>query len=112
MHAVGLNREIAAGELMGALGAGLDPGEAMLNGVVDSLVVADLEMQTGMLLDGAPIAAIERIGANEVEGAGDGAAIALGEHEEDLVGHALADQAEEFAREIGRAPFARAGVLI
>ena len=61
MRAVGRRRQIAAGELVRALRAGLDPREPMRDGEVDGLVVADLEMQEGMLLERAPIAAVERV---------------------------------------------------
>src|SRR5690242_10191367 len=100
MGAIGLARQIAAGELMRALRPRLDAGQPVLNREVDRLVVADLEMQKGVLLDATPIAAVERIGADEVERTGDIAARPLGEHEQHLVGHAVAEQAEAFAREI------------
>ena len=112
MGAIGRHGQIAAGELVRALRAGLDARELVRNGEVDGLVVADLEMQAGVLLERAPIAAIERVGADEVQRPGDGAALALGKHEQDLIAHGLADQAEELPREIGRAPFARAGIHV
>src|SRR6476646_5843337 len=112
MRAIGLTRQIAAGELVRSLGPCLDTGKPVLNGEVDRLVIADLEMQERVVLDAAPITAIERVGADEVERAGDVAPRALSEHEQHLVGHAVTQQAETFAREIGRAPFARAGVHI
>ena len=40
-----------------ALGAGLDARELVRDGIVDGLIVADLEMQERMMLDGAPMAA-------------------------------------------------------
>ena len=54
-----------------ALGAGLDARELALDGVLDRLIVAELEMQERMMLDAAPVAAEQRIGADEVDGAGD-----------------------------------------
>ena len=98
MGAVGRHRQVAAGELVRALRARLDTREPSRNGEVDGLVVADLEMQAGVLLERAPIAAIERVGADEVQRACDGAAVALGEYEQDLIAHALADQAEKKLR--------------
>ena len=74
MGAVGPHRQIAAGKFVLALCACFDAGELVLNGEVDRLVVADLEMKAGMLLERAPIAAVQRIGADEVERTGDGAA--------------------------------------
>jgi inorganic pyrophosphatase len=69
-----------------------------LDGEVDGLVVADLEMQEGVVLDAAPVAAVEGVGADEVDRAGDVAAAAAGHDQEDVVGHALADQREECRR--------------
>ena len=69
-------------------------------------------MQERVVLDGAPVAAVERVGADEVDGAGDPAPGALGHHQQDAVGHGLADDGEELAGEIGPAPFARAGVHV
>ena len=54
MRRMGGDRQIATGELVLALGAGLDALEPALDGEVDRLVIADLEMQEGMLLDAAP----------------------------------------------------------
>jgi hypothetical protein len=77
MGAVGLDGKITAGELVRALGAGFDARELALYGKVDGLIVADLEMQARVLLERAPIAAIERVGADKIQRAGDGAAPAL-----------------------------------
>src|ERR1700722_14668497 len=54
---IGDVRQVAAGELMLAPGAGLDAGELAGDGVFDRLVIADLEMQERMVLDRAPMAA-------------------------------------------------------
>src|SRR6476620_5442614 len=45
MDAVGRHRQIAAGDLVRSLGAGLNPGKLVLNSEIDGLVVADLEME-------------------------------------------------------------------
>ena len=50
--------------------------------------------------------------ADEIDGAGDPAAVALGHHQQDTVAHLLADQRIERAREIGPAPFARSGLHV
>ena len=105
-------RQITAGKLVLALGACLDAGELVVNRELDGLVVADLEMQELVVLDGAPVAAVERLGADEIDGAGDPFAGALGHHQQDAVGHGRADDREELARQIGPAPFARAGVHV
>src|SRR6185295_17984835 len=73
MGTVGRHRPIPAGELVRALRAGLDARQLMRNGEVDGLVVADLKVQAGMLLERAPIAAVERVGADKIERPGDGA---------------------------------------
>src|SRR3954469_7523661 len=44
-------RQVAARQLVLALGAGLDHGEAARDRKVDGLVIADLEMQERMMLD-------------------------------------------------------------
>src|SRR6476646_9961062 len=104
MRAIGLTRQIAAGELVRSLGPCLDTGKLVLNGEVDRLVIADLEMQERVVLDAAPI--------NEIELARAMAHRAPSEYEQHLVCHAATQQAETFAREIGPVPFARAGVHI
>ena len=57
--AVGGRRHVAALDLVLALGAGLDPPEAVADRVVDGLVVAGLEMQELEAAHAAPIAAVE-----------------------------------------------------
>ena len=54
--AVGLGGAIAAGDFMGALGTGLNAGQAVLYGIVDSLVITDFKMQERVVFDTAPIA--------------------------------------------------------
>ena len=112
MRGIGGLRQIAARQLVLALGAGLDARELVGDRVVDGLIVAQLEMQERMVLDGAPVAAIDRVGADEIDGAGDPAPGALGHHQQDAVAHLFADDREEFAGEIRPAPFARAGVHV
>ena len=51
------HRAIAPGELVLALCPGLDPRQTVGEGVIDGLVIADLEMQEGVILDAAPVAA-------------------------------------------------------
>ena len=57
MRRIGGGRHIAAGDLVLALGAGLDAGELVRDRVFDRLIIAELEMQERMVLDGAPVAA-------------------------------------------------------
>ena len=64
---IGGDGAVAARQLVLALRAGLDALQAARDREVDGLVVADLEMQERMVLDAAPVAAVERVGADEVE---------------------------------------------
>ncbi len=57
----GFHRKIPARQLVLALRAGLDDGELSLNREVDGLMVADFEVQKRMVLDTAPVAAIEPV---------------------------------------------------
>src|SRR5690606_21543969 len=102
----GAGGQVAACELVLALRACLDARNAARDGEVDRLIVAAFEMQEGVMLDRAPVAPVERVAADEIESAGDVAPAALRHDEKRALGHALIDEAEEFAREIGAAPFA------
>ena len=74
MGRIGGVRQVAARELVLALGAGLDALEPVRDRIVDRLIVAELEMQERMMLDRAPVAAVERVRADEIDRAGDPAA--------------------------------------
>ena len=65
------HRQIAARQLVFALRAGLDPGQALRDRPVDGLIIAQLEMQEGMILDAAPVAAVKRLAPDEVQRPGD-----------------------------------------
>src|SRR5688572_33331283 len=65
MRGVGGGRQITAGQLVLALGAGLHALEPVRNGVVDRLVVAELEVQERVVLERSPVAAIEGVGSDE-----------------------------------------------
>ncbi len=93
-----------------ALGPRLDARQAQPDGVLDGLVVAELEVQEGHVLRAAPVPAVEAFAADQVEGAGDPLAVAAGQHQQHLVRHPLAEQREECPVQIGRPPLARAGV--
>src|SRR5438270_9917548 len=56
MRGVGGLRQVTARDLVLALRAGLDPLKAARNRKIDGLVIADLEMQERVVLDGAPVA--------------------------------------------------------
>ena len=74
MRRIGERRAIAARELVLSLRAGLDPPQAAVKREVDRLIIADLEMKERPVLDRAPVAAVERVVADEIDGAGDVAA--------------------------------------
>src|SRR5438132_6495632 len=48
-------RQVATRQLVFALRAGLDIGEPALDREIDRLVIADLEVQEGVMFDGAPV---------------------------------------------------------
>ena len=54
-------RKVAALDLVGALGPGFDPFQAVRDGIVDGLIIAGFEMQKFVVGDAAPVAAIERV---------------------------------------------------
>ena len=97
---------------MPALRPRLDAGEAQPDGGVDRLIIAQLEVEERLLHHRPPVAPVERIAPDEVERAGDGGVVDAGQHQQDAVRHAFADEVEGGAGEVGRPPFARAGVLI
>ena len=109
---IGGNRPVASGQLVFALGARFDARKTALQGEIDGLVVADLEMQERMFLDGAPVAPVERVVADEVDGAGDVAACSFGHDEKHPFRHGGADQREEAAVQIRPAPLPRSGVHV
>src|SRR5687768_14442375 len=69
-------------------------------------------MKEGDLFESAPVAAVKRILADEVERASDRAAVARRKEKQRPIPHRRADALEEGARQIGVAPFAGAGVLV
>src|SRR5689334_12146843 len=112
MRGIGGVRQISARELMLALRTGLDDLQPVLDREIDRLIVADLEMQERMMLDRAPVAAEQGVGADEVDRARDPSAVTLGHDKENVLAHALADQRKELAREIRPAPSARTGLHV
>src|SRR5262245_10534695 len=71
MRRIGVGRQVAAGEFVLALRPGLDACQPVADGELDGLIVADLEVQAGVVLDRAPVAPIKAIAADQVQGAGD-----------------------------------------
>src|SRR5262249_42234814 len=58
---IGGDRQVAARQLVLALGAGFHPVELAVNREVDRLVIAQLEVQERVVLDRPPMAAVERV---------------------------------------------------
>src|SRR6266700_6902692 len=71
MGRIGHDRNIAPRDLVLALRPGFDPGKPMRNRIFDGLIITQLEMQERVVLDRTPVASIERMGADEIDRAGD-----------------------------------------
>src|SRR5580704_12079472 len=69
-------------------------------------------MQEWVLLDGPPIAPVERVQPEKIDGARDIAAVALGHDEENMIAHRSAHVRKKCTVEIGRPPIARAGIHV
>src|SRR6516165_4699860 len=63
--------KIAARELVLALRTGFYRLQAARDGKIDRLIIAHLEMQKRVMLDRAPVAAAQGVGADEIDGTGD-----------------------------------------
>src|SRR5690625_4998860 len=103
---------VAARDLVRTLRSGLDTGQPVPDRVFNGLIIADLEMQAGMVLDTAPITAEKRILPDQIERAGDQAPLAARHDQEDVVRQPFMSQMKEGAGQIGPAPFARTRILI
>src|SRR3546814_8925386 len=99
MGAGGGGGQIAALDLVLALGTGLDPRETVGDGVVDGLIVAGLEVQEAEASERAPVASVEGVGGFQVQGAGNELALIVCHHQHGPVGEALAEQVEEVGGE-------------
>ena len=104
--------QIPARQLVFALRTRFDTRQAQLNGGLDGLIVAQLEMQAAVIFDTAPVAAEKRLLAYKVERPGDGCAVTLGQYQDHVVAQGLLSDIEKFAGQVGRAPFATACILI
>src|SRR5919197_4326182 len=69
-------------------------------------------MQERVVLAGAPVTVEQRIRADEIDGPGNLASVALGHDQKDAVAHLLADKRVKLARQVRTAPFARAGLHV
>src|SRR6516165_7531469 len=108
MGGVGRRRQIAAGNLVLALSTGLDPVKLFLNGVLDCLIIAELKMQEGMMLNRAPVTAEQGVGTDKIDRAGDPSAVALCHDQKNAVAHSFTNERVERASKIWPAPLARA----
>ena len=97
---------------MFTLGARLDPRQTLGDGKINGAVIAQFKMQTGMIFDCAPIAAKQRVASDKIQCACNGLPIAQGQHQLDVVAHMGLCLIKKVTCEIGRAPFARARILI
>ena len=103
---IGCHRQIAALHLVESLRAGLHRLQPAFDGELDGLVVAGLEMQAGNVDVGAPVAAEQRVLADEVQRPADDPSLQLGHDQQHAVGHGLVKLVEHAFGQIGAAPFA------
>src|SRR5690606_34629912 len=94
-----------AADLVLPLGTRLEAAQAMGDAVLDALVVTGLEMQAVELLPAAPVAAVQGVLAAEIDGAGHGSALVMGEHQYQLLTHGASEFLEEGLAQGGDAGF-------
>ena len=103
---IGGDGTIAALHLVESLRPGLDDLQSAFDGEFDGLIVAGLEMQAGNVDVGAPVAAEQRVLADEVQRPADDRAVMLRHHQQHAVGHGFVKLVEHAFGQIGAAPFA------
>src|SRR5262245_31106424 len=101
--------QITAGQLVLTLCTGLNALEPVRDRIVNCLIVTQLKVQKGVVLDRAPIPAIQRISANEIYRARNPPSAAALHYHQNTTAHFLAYDGEEITGQIGTAPFPRAG---
>src|SRR5690606_22566175 len=84
----------------------------MLDRPVNGTVIAQLEMQKGVILDTAPITAVKRIRPDQIQRTGNRDAVTLGQNQQAIVAHGVMQDVEKRPGQIRPPPFAPAGVLI
>lgn len=97
---------------MGALGTCFIASQSVLNRVVDAAVIAELEVQVGIVRAGAPIAAKQSITLGKGNGARHAGFALVCQVENRAMAECLTDGGEELLREIGRAPLAAGRVAV
>src|SRR5579864_205655 len=90
---------------MSALCTRFDALQSFLDREIDRLIITSFEMEERQVAGAAPIAAIKRSIVKEIECTPQIVAVLLGHDQQDLIAHARAQPAEEFARQIGWIPF-------
>jgi hypothetical protein len=99
-------RQVATRKLVLALCAGFNTLEPVRNRIIDGLIVTELEVQERVVLGCPPVAAIERVSADEIDRSSDPSPGAACHHKENTVAHFLANDGKEIAGQVGPAPFA------
>ena len=92
------------------LGTCIEALQAVGDGVVHALVETGFEMQAVEFRQAAPVAAIEAVATEQAEGHGHRARALFGQDYAYGCGHALSQQAEKCAGQVGRLPTHRVGV--
>ena len=101
MATPGVAGQVPALDLVLSLSASLHPFKTALYRKINRLIIAKFEMQELEIGNTSPIPAIERVISNQVESASNGRPIHFRDHEEHPVRHALAEQIEKRACQIG-----------
>src|ERR1039457_4635577 len=91
------------------LGAGLEALQAMLDAIVDALVVTGLKMQAVIVRLGAPIAAVERIVGPQKYRCGDRLARAHREFDDEAFAQCATDLGKKLPVQIRRVAVPREG---
>src|SRR5690554_8005160 len=107
MRAPGFSGEVAALNLVFALGAGLYSSQAMRNSIVDGLIVAGLKVQEAVVLYTAPVPSVECVSAKQVQCPSDRLPISFDDEKHDLLCHAPTQLVEEL--EVQRSEERRVG---
>lgn len=88
-------------QLVLALGPGIETLQPMGDRILHALVEARLEMQAVELCQASPVAPIETAAAHQAEGHGHRPATLASQDHADRLRHALGQQAEEVAGQVG-----------
>ncbi|MNT51446.1 hypothetical protein D3C72_1884110 [compost metagenome] len=110
------HRQEATRHLVLALRAAFERAQALGDAEFERLVVGGLEVEARVVLQRAPVAAIERadprIGIEHDQRAGDVAPVAGRHHQQQVLGHGRADAPEKVQVQIGRRMMLAVGLAI